>query len=171
MLWSKTKKLKQLRTKILEICNENGYSIDGNIGFGIPFSITTPKKKYNIALIDSYRFKDSGICFFSETTAFIWANVMLLQGLFGKITFPLNKEIQLPHLSDDGEKVFVVFPGCNVCQMMNTEGKLDTWHAGMKTGNAFVLDGASLKEELKNHGVFTEERKEKHSAVVPAVGC
>ncbi len=171
MLWSKTKKLNELRSAILEISNENGYSIDGNIDFAVPFSITTPNKKYNIALINSYRFKDSGICFFSETKAFIWANVMLLQGLFGRITFPLNKEIELPVLSDDGEKIFVVYPGVNVCQVMSTEGKLQTWHAGMKVGNAFVLDGASLREELKNPGVFTEERKEKHSAVVSAVGC
>lgn len=171
MLLSKTKKLNALKNQIFDICKENGYTIDGKINFNIPFSIITPNKKYNIAIIPSYRFKDSGIRFFSESTAFIWANIMLLQGLFGRITFPLNKEIKLPALSDDGEKIFVVYPGVNVCQIMSTEGKQLTWYAGLKIGNAFVLDGASLREELNNPGVFTKERTEKHSAVVSAVGC
>lgn len=171
MFISKTKKLNALKTQLYDICKENGYTIDGKIDFNTPFSIITPNKKYNIAIISSYRFKDSGIRFFSETTAFVWANVMLLQGLFGRITFPLNKTIKLPELEDDGEKLFVVFPGVNVCQIMSTEGKQLTWHAGMKLGNAFVLDGASLREELKNPGAFTEEKIEKHSAVVSAVGC
>lgn len=171
MLLSKTKKLNTLKNQIFDICKEKGYTVDGIIDFNTPFSIITPNKKYSIAIIPSYRFKDSGIRFFSETSAFIWANVMLLQGLFGKITFPLHKEISLPELSGDGEKIFVVYPGVNVCQIMSTEGNAQRWHAGMKAGNAFVLDGASLREELKNNGVFTEEKNEKHSAVVSAVGC
>ncbi len=171
MLWFKTKKLHEFRDKILEICNDNGYLIDGKIDFSAPFSIITPNKKYNIALIESYRFKDSGTLFYSETTVFVWANVMLLQGLFGKITFPLYKEKQLPKLCDDGEKIFVQFPACNVCHVMSAEGKFKNWYPGMKVGNTFVLDGAALREELKNPGVFTEERQERHSAVVSAVGC
>ena len=171
MFFSKNKKLNALKTQLYDICKENGYTIDGKFDFYTPFSIITPNKKYNIAIISSYRFKDSGIRFFSETTAFVWANVMLLQGLFGRITFPLYKEITLPKLSDDGEKIFVVFPGVNVCQILSTEGNAQRWHAGMKLGNAFVLDGASLREELKNPGAFTEEKIEKHSAVVSAVGC
>ena len=171
MVLSKRKKLNALKTQLCDICKDNGYTIDGNIDFNTPFSIITPNRKYNIAIVSSYRFKDSGIRFFSETTAFIWANVMLIQGLFGRITFPLYKEIKLPELSNDGVKLLIIFPGVNVCQIMNTEGKQLTWHAGLKVGNAFVLDGASLREELDNPGVFTEERKEKHSAVVSAVGC
>ena len=171
MVLSRRKKLNALKTQLYDICKDNGYNIDGIVDFNTPFSIIMPNKKYNIAIIPSYRFKDSGIRFFSETTAFIWANVMLLQGLFGRITFPLHKEIQLPKMSDDGEKIFVVYPGVNVCQIMSTEGKQLTWHAGLKVGNAFVLDGASLREELKNPGVFTQEKNEKHSAVVSAVGC
>lgn len=171
MFLSKAKKLNALKTQLCDICKDNGYTIDGIIDFNKPFSIVTPNKKYSIAIIPSYRFKDSGIRFFSETTAFIWANVMLLQGLFGRITFPLYKEIKLPELSGDGEKIFVVYPGVNVCQIMSTEGNAQRWHAGMKVGNAFVLDGASFREELKNPGVFTQERDERHSAVVSAVGC
>lgn len=170
MLLAKTKKLKVLKTQIFDICKEKGYTVDGIIDFNTPFSIITPNRKYNIAIVSSYKFKDSGIRFFSETMAFIWANVMLIQGLFGRITFPLHKEIQLPKMSDDGEKIFVVYPGVNVCQIMSTEGKQLTWHAGLKVGNAFVLDGASLREELKNPGVYTKEREERHSAVVSAVG-
>ena len=171
MLLSKTKKLNELRQKIIEICNENGFIVDGKIDYNTPFSITTPNKKYNIAIISSYRFKDSGIRFFSESTAFIWANIMLLQGLFGRITFPVYKEIKLPELSGDGEKIFVVYPGVNVCHIMSTEGKQLNWCGGIKVGDTFVLDGASFKEELKNPGCYTEERDKKHSAVVSAVGC
>ena len=85
--------------------------------------------------------------------------------------FSLYKEIKLPELSNDGVKLLIVFPGVNVCQIMNTEGKGQTWNAGARVGESFVLDGSSLREELKNPGVFTEERDEKHSAVVSAVGC
>lgn len=171
MILSKTKRLNALKTQIYDICKEKGYTVDGNIDFNKPFSIVTPNKKYSIAIVSSYKFKDSGIRFFSETTAFIWANVMLIQGLFGRITFPLYKEIKFPELSNNGVKLLIVFPGVNVCQIMSTEGNAQRWHAGMKVGNAFVLDGASLREELNNPGVFTEEKTEKHSAVVSAVGC
>lgn len=171
MILSKTKRLNALKTQIYDICKEKGYTVDGIIDFNTPFSIITPNRKYNIAIVSSYKFKDSGIRFFSETMAFIWANVMLIQGLFGRITFPLYKEIKLPELSGDGEKIFVVYPGVNVCQIMSTEGNAQRWHAGMKAGNAFVLDGASFREELKNPGVFTQESDESHSAVVSAVGC
>ena len=171
MILSKTKRLNALKTQIYDICKEKGYTVDGIIDFNTPFSIITPNRKYNIAIVSSYKFKDSGIRFFSETMAFIWANVILIQGLFGRIAFPLYKEIKLPELSNDGVKLLIVFPGVNVCQIMNTEGKGQTWNAGMKIGNTFVLDGASLREELKNPGVFTQEKNEKHSAVVSAVGC
>ena len=64
-----------------------------------------------------------------------------------------------------------MYPAVNVCSIMSTDGKSQTWYAGMKVGTAFVLDGASLREELKNPGVFIEEKEIKHSAVVSAVGC
>lgn len=171
MILSKTKRLNALKTQIYDICKEKGYTVDGIIDFNTPFSIITPNRKYNIAIVSSYKFKDSGIRFFSETMAFIWANVMLIQGLFGRITFPLYKEIKLPELSNDGVKLLIVFPGVNVCQIMNTEGKGQTWNAGARVGGSFVLDGSSLREELNNPGVFTKEREERHSAVVSAVGC
>ena len=96
---------------------------------------------------------------------------MLLQGLFGRITVPVNKDIKLPELGNDGENIFVVYPGVNVCEIMSTEGKLKTWYGGIKIGNAFIFDGASFREEIKNPGCYTKEKNEKHSAIVSAIGC
>ena len=69
MLLSKTIKLNTLKNQIFDICKEKGYTVDGIIDFNTPFSIITPNRKYNIAIVSSYKFKDSGIRFFSETTA------------------------------------------------------------------------------------------------------
>ena len=171
MFFSKSRKFRSFHDEILRICSEKSYGISGDLDK--LFSVKTAEKTYTVAIISTYRFKNSGITFISDKSAQIWSQIPLLKGFGGGISFPLYKSVDLPsfEITDETENIIVVYPKCMTIQLIEHEAEYNPWTPGKKIGNIRIFDGSSFKDELENPGLYTDEKQSKHSAVVSAVGC
>ncbi len=171
MILFKSLKLRKFCDEIQQICKENYYEVLGDLSKS--FVVKTPEKTYNVSVLSTYRFKNSGIMFISDKQAQLWSLIPLIKGIVGGISFPLSKSVKLNDI-DDGENVeniYVVYPKCMTIQIVEHENVYSTWTPGKKIGNIRIFDGASFKDELRKPGLYTVEKQSKHSAVVSAVGC
>ena len=171
MILFKSLKLRKFSDEIQQICKENSYEVLGDLTKS--FVIKTPQKTYNVSVLSTYRFKNSGVQFISDKEAYLWSLIPLIKGFGGGISFPLGKTVKLSaaNNSENTENVYVVCPKCMTIQIIEHEAKNTAWTPGKKIGNIRIFDGASFKDELRKPGLYTVENQSKHSAVVSAVGC
>ena len=170
MILFKSKKLKKFSEDIRKLCAEKAYELSGDLSKS--FVVKTPDKTYNVSVLSTYRFKNSGITFISDKEAYLWSLIPLIKGFGGGISFPLGKTVKLSAAdnSENAENVYVVYPKCMTIQFIEHEAKNTAWTPGKRIGNIRIFDGASFKDELRNPGLYTVEKKAAHSAVVSAVG-
>ena len=171
MILFKSKKLKKFGEDIRKLCAEKAYELSGDLSK--TFIVKTSEKTYNVSVLSTYRFKNSGITFISDKSAQIWSQIPLLKGFGGGISFPLYKSVDLPSFesTDETENIIVVYPKCMTIQLIEHEAKNTAWTPGKRLGNIRIFDGASFKDELKNLRLYTDEKQSKHSVAVPAIGC
>ena len=171
MILFKSSKLGKFCDEIQQICKENSYEVLGDLRKS--FVVRTPKKTYNVSVLSTYRFKNSGITFISDKSAQIWSQIPLLKGFGGGISFPLYKSVDLPSFesTDETENIIVIYPKCMTIQLIEHETEYNPWTPGKKIGNIRIFDGSSFKDELKNLRLYTDEKQSKHSAAVSAIGC
>lgn len=167
MILFKALRLRKFRSEIHRLCKDNSYDITE--ASSKAFTVKTPNKIYNITILSTYRFKNSGITFISDKELLLWSNIILLRS----ISFPLYKRVNLTAAksSENEENIFVVFPKCLTLQIVEPENRHSAWTLGKKLGSIRIFDGASFKDELKNPGLYTEEKESRHSAVIAAIGC